>query len=240
MRQGRYSTFDVRIRAVEAVQRGLAVGQVAETFNVDRTTLFRWVEKHRLNGEEGLQRKPVSGRPRLLDELEEDDLRQIIMFPASDFGYETDLWTVGRLRAVLEDLCEVRLSKNTVWRRLRDAGLTYQKPERQYFEVDEKARQKWLRTEVPKIRKTVRKFRAILYFQDESNVSLTAFLGKTWAVCGHTPRVPVTGKRGGVSAMSALSGQGRLLFRLFDKRICSGEVIDFLDQMLQFYKETSR
>ena len=36
--------------------------------------------------------------------------------------------------------------------------------------------------------------------------------------------------------MSALSGQGRLLFRLFDKRICSGEVIDFLDQMLQFHK----
>jgi transposase len=119
---------------------------------------------------------------------------------------------------------------------LRDAGLTYQKPERQYFEVDEKARQKWLRTEVPKIRKTVRNFRAILYFQDESNVSLTAFLGKTWAVCGHTPRLPVTGKRGGVSAMSALSGQGRLLFRLFDKRICSGEVIDFLDQMLRFHK----
>jgi transposase len=236
MCQGRYSTFDVRIRAVEAVQRGLSVSQVADAFNVDRTTLFRWVKKYDLNGEEGLQRKPVSGRPRLLDELEEDDLRKIIMFPASDFGYETDLWTVGRLRAVLEDLCEVRLSKNTVWRRLRDAGLTYQKPERQYFEVDEKARQKWLRTEVPKIRKTVRNFRAILYFQDESNVSLTAFLGKTWAVCGHTPRLPVTGKRGGVSAMSALSGQGRLLFRLFDKRICSGEVIDFLDQMLRFHK----
>ncbi len=158
------------------------------------------------------------------------------MFPASDFGYETDLWTVGRLRQVIEEVCEVKLSKDTVWRRLRDAGLTYQKPERQYFEVDEEARQEWLRTEVPQIRRTVRKFRAILYFQDESNVSLTAFLGKTWAMCGQTPRAPVTGKRGGVSAMSALSGQGRLLFRLFDKRICSGEVIDFLDQMLRFHK----
>src|SRR5947208_578692 len=40
----------------------------------------------------------------------------------------------------------------------------------------------------------------------------------------------------GVSASAALSGQGRLLFRLFDKRICSGEVIYFLDQMLQFHK----
>jgi transposase len=221
---------------VEAVERGVAVGQVADTFGIDRTTLFRWVRNYDTGGENGLQRKAGSGRPRLLEDLDEDDLRQIVMFPASDFGYETDLWTVGRLRQVIEDVCEVRVSKDTVWRRLRDAGLTYQKPERQYFEVDEKARQEWLRTEVPEIRKTVRKFRAILYFQDESNVSLTAFLGKTWAMRGQTPRMPVTGKRGGVSAMSALSGQGRLLFRLFDKRIYSGEVIDFLDQMLRFHK----
>jgi transposase len=236
MCQGRYSTIDIRVRAVEAVERGLAVGQVADTFGVDRTTLFRWVQRYHANGPDGLQRKGGSGRPRLLQDLSEKDLRQIVMFPASDFGYETDLWTVGRLRQVIEDVCEVKLSKDTVWRRLRDAGLTYQKPERQYFEVDEKARHEWLRTEVPQIRRTVQKFRAILYFQDESNVSLTAFLGKTWALCGQTPRAPVTGKRGGVSAMSALSGQGRLLFRLFDKRICSAEVIDFLDQMLRFHK----
>ncbi|GEM_PF-6766401 len=42
------------------------------------------------------------------------------------------------------------------------------------------------------------KYRAILYFQDESNVSLTAFLGKTWAPRGQTPKALVTGKRGGV------------------------------------------
>jgi transposase len=236
MCQGRYSTFDVRVRAVEAVERGLPIGQVADTFNVDRTTLFRWLRRFRTNGDDGLQRQIGSGRPRLLEDLEEKDLRWIVTCPASDFGYETDLWTVGRLQQVIEEVLEVTVSKDTVWRRLRDAGLTYQKPERQYFEVDEKARQQWLRTEVPKIRETVREFRAILYFQDESNVSLTAFLGKTWGRCGQTPRVPVTGKRGGVSAMSALSGQGRLLFRLFDKRICSAEVIYFLDQMLQFHK----
>ena len=236
MCQGGYSTFDVRFRAVEAVKRGLAIGQVAGTFGVDRTTLFRWLRKYQANGEDGLQRQIGSGRPRLLDDLEEKDLRWLVMRPASDFDYETDLWTVGRLQQVIEEVFEVKVSKDTVWRRLRDAGLTYQKPERQYFQVDEKARQKWLRSEVPQIRMAVQKFRAILYFQDESNVSLTAFLGKTWAICGQTPRVSVTGTRGGVSAMSALSGRGRLLFRLFDKRICSVQVIYFLDQMLRFHK----
>jgi transposase len=36
--------------------------------------------------------------------------------------------------------------------------------------------------------------------------------------------------------MSALSGQGRLLFKLFDKRIASDEIIHFLGQMLEFHK----
>lgn len=236
MSQGRHSTLELRTRAVEAVLRGLPIGDVADAYDVNRSTLGRWVARFHLAGHGGLERQPGSGRPRLLEDLTENDFRQIVLFPASDFGFETDLWTVGRLQQVIVDLCDIRLSKDTVWRRLRDAGLTYQKPERQYFEVDEKARQEWLRTDVPKIRKIVRKFRAILYFQDESNVSLTAFLGKTWAMCGQTPRVPVTGKRGGVSAMSALSGQGRLLFNLFDKRIASDEVIHFLGQMLAFHK----
>lgn len=150
MCQGRYSTFDIRVRAVEAVERGLPVGQVAETFGIDRTTLFRWLQKFETNGYDGLQRQAGSGRRRLLDDLTEEQLRRIVLFPASDFGYETDLWTVGRLRDVIEELYEVTLSKNTVWRRLRDAGLTYQKPERQYFEADEDARQEWLRSEVPR------------------------------------------------------------------------------------------
>lgn len=230
-----YSTVEIRRGAVEAVNRGVPLVQVAESYNVDRITVYRWVKRFDECGDGGLKRRVGSGRPRKLDELTEAELRGIVLKPAAHFGFETDLWRVGRLRRVIRDAFQVVLSKNTVWRRLRDAGLTWQKPEREYFEIDEQARRHWLRTEAPKIRKTVRDFRAILYFQDESNVSLTAFLGKTWAPRGHTPRLRVTGARGGVAAMSALSRRGQLIFRLHDKRIASDEVIAFLGQMLQHH-----
>ena len=71
-----------------------------------------------------------------------------------------------------------------------------------------------------------------MYCEDEANVSLTAFLGKTWAPRGETPRVKVTGKRGGVAAMSAISPRGHLFFMLYEKRITSAEVINFLKQLL--------
>lgn len=208
---------------------------VAAAYGVDRKTVARWVSKYADCGCAALHRKAGSGRPRKLDELTEEELSSIVFKGAIAFGFETDLWTVSRLRRVIQDEFRVRLSKNTIWRRLRDAGLTYQKPEREYYEIDEAARKKWMRYEVPKIQRAVRKHRAILYFQDESNISLTAFLGKTWAPRGQTPKVNVTGKRAGVAATSAISNRGQLLFWLLDKRIASREVIEFLDQMLRHH-----
>lgn len=235
MSQGRYSTLDMRSRAALAIEGGQPVGQVAKAYDVDRTTVFRWIQRYTTAGPHGLERQAGSGRPRLLTAFDMEALNDIVLEPASLFGFETDLWTVGRLRQVIREQYGVTVSPDTVWRRLRDAGFTYQKPERRYFEVNEEAREEWLRVEAPRIRADVRKFRAILYFQDESNVSLTAFLGKTWAFRGQTPHTRVTGKRGGVTVMSALSGQGRLLFRLFKQRIASAEVIYFLGQMLRHH-----
>jgi len=78
-----------------------------------------------------------------------EDVNDIVLEPASSFGFETDLWTVGRLRQVLGERFGIGLSLDTVWRRLRDAGFTYQKPERRYFEANEEVRQEWLRKEAP-------------------------------------------------------------------------------------------
>jgi transposase len=231
------STYELRSRAVEAIRRGRSMSDIADAFGTNRSTVYRWVKRFEEEGEDGLQRRPTSGRPRKLEDLTEEELRTIVLQPASHFGYESDLWTVGRLHAVIEEQYRFCVSKDTIWRRLREAGLTYQRPEGQYYELDEESRQQWLRTDVPKIRKTVEKYRAILYFQDEANVSLTAFLGKTWAPRGQTPKAKVTGKRGGVAAMSAVSRQGHLLFRLHQKRIASPEVIDFLKQMLTHHSD---
>ena len=214
----------------------MSVTQVADAYGVDRCTLHRWLARYEREGDAGLARRPGSGRPRKLGELGEDELRGLVLTAPGRFGFETDLWTVARLHAVVTGRLGVAVSRDTVWRRLREAGLTYRKPERQYWQADEKARQEWLRGEVPRIRRAVRRFRAILYFQDEANVSLAAFLGKTWALRGVTPKVKVSGARGGVAAMSAIASRGHLLFRLYEKRIASAEVIAFLAQMLRHHR----
>ena len=62
-----YSTFEVRLRAVHAVERGWSVSEAADAFGVARRTLHRWLKRYEQDGEAGLTRKPGSGRPRKLE-----------------------------------------------------------------------------------------------------------------------------------------------------------------------------
>jgi transposase len=236
MQDAKYSTKDVQVRAVQAVLDGFAIVQVAEAYQVHRTTLHRWlVRYYHQGGIDGLGRQPGSGRPRKLQELSLEQWREMVLQPASHYGFETDFWTSRRLHQVIREQHGETVSQRTILRRLQEAGLSYQKPEREYFQLDPKLREEWLQTTVPQIRKAVRKFRAILYCEDEASISLTAFLGKTWAVRGQTPKQRVTGKRGSVAAMSAINAQGRLVFRLYEKRITSVEVVEFLKQLLRHH-----
>ena len=68
-----YSTFDIRLRAVEAVKRGIPQRHVASAYGIDRTTLYRWLANYHQNGIEDLYRNEGSGRPKLLEELTEQE-----------------------------------------------------------------------------------------------------------------------------------------------------------------------
>lgn len=232
----KYSTQDVRERAVQALLEGHAATDVADLYRVHRSTVHRWMARYEEGGSlEALARKEGSGKKPLLDDDAMDEVCEMALQPASEYGYETDFWTCRRLIQVVEKELGIHASQPTMWRMLRASGLTWQKPERRYKEASAAERRAWIRNEIPKILETVRKHKAILYFEDEANVSLTASLGKTWAPAGQTPTQSVTGARGGVSAMSAISRRGDLVFTLHEKRIASGEVVHFLDQMLKHH-----
>ena len=234
---GRNSTLEIRVNAIEAYLKNCTVYEISKTYNINRSTVYRWIEKYNQGKSfDNLKRRSVSGRPSKLQESDLNFILDFILQPASNFGFETDFWTCRRVGQILKEKLQIVLSRQTVWRKLRALGLTYQKPERRFKEADEEKRQEWLEKKLPKILETVKKYRAILYFEDESNISLTAVLGKTWARKGKTPTQVVTGGRSSVAAMSAISKSGSLIFTLHEKRIASDEVINFLDQMLKHHR----
>ena len=91
---------------------------------------------------------------------------------------------------------------------------------------------------LPAIKRTVKKYRAILYFEDESNIALSPVMGKSWGPIGEKIVHKATGNRGSIAAISAISVDGRLIFNLFSggKRFKSGDIIEFLRNMLAHHK----
>jgi len=237
-----YSTYEVRKRAATALRSGMKKKDLAVAYGVNRSTLYRWRKRVNDDPANGLKRKksPGSGRPRKDSELGKSDFFKLVLTPASDYGYETDLWTITRVKTVLSKK-GYSLSSRTVHRRLDEYGITNQKAQRRYFDAgkdrsDDEIRQEWRRTVLPEILATQRKYRAILYFEDESHIALSPVVGRTWAPRGQTPKIVTSSLRGGFSAISAISRQGHLLFLLHDHRICTDEIIGFLEMLLSHHK----
>ena len=176
-----HSTIEMRVRAVQAVQSGMPIADVATAYDTDRSTVHRWMSRYKAHGEQGLLRREGSGRPRSLEGITEEQWRGIVLKPASKFGFETDFWTCGRIRQILEEQLTVKVSVPTIWRRLREAGLTYQKPEREYFEKDDKQREEWLRDKLPEIREAVKKYRRCCIFRTNATSRSQPF----WPGRGH-------------------------------------------------------
>ncbi|MBX7230743.1 MAG: transposase [Bdellovibrionales bacterium] len=79
--------------------------------------------------------------------------------------------------------------------------------------------------------------KAILYFEDESTVQMAPVLGKIWGPIGKKIVHKVTGDRGSVSAISAFSSSGHLIFNIHKsgKRFAADDIINFLKMILKHH-----
>ena len=233
----RHLSSDVKAQAIRAYQSGESAATIAKSIGVDRTTFHRWTREIKTKG---LQRKrsPGSGRPSKIDVRARKKIISILKRPATEFGFETDLWNTSRMSIVCKKHLNLVVSKMALWRALMIERQSYKKVQKKYKEVDEKAQENWKLTVLPKIMEIVKKHRAILYFEDECNIQLSPVMGKSWGPVGEKITHKVTGNRGSVAAMSAISRDGRLVFSLFSggKRFNAEDIIHFLSSMIQHHR----
>lgn len=225
-----------KYKAVQSILAGSqSVMNVAKSFGVSRSSVYRWLERYEDEG--SLARKPVSGRPPKIDQTSGKKIIKIISQPASKYGYDSDFWTTRRIVQVTRKELKLKISRMAVLRVLRKFEQSYRRPEVRYYEADTKAQQEWRKKTVPIIKRTVTRHNAILYFEDESSIQLAPVVAKTWGPIGQKLVQKQTGNRGSVSAISAISNSGRLIFNVFQggKRFNSNDIINFLKEMLKHH-----
>jgi transposase len=215
---------NVKTLALKALSKGKTQKEVAEMYGVDRTTILRWTKREDLKL---LDRKQGTGRKTKLGRLHIEWIIELIKGKATKFGFETDLWTSPRIQKVFNKKNNLNISLDTIQRFLNKAGFTDRKPEKRYYQDDKfkRLKQEWFKKEKSKIFKFAKEKRAVIYYEDEANINLLHVLEAN-------PSHEITKNFSSVSTISVISSGGNLLFKLYDKKITSVEIIDFFEQLL--------
>lgn len=224
---------EMRRMAVKSVLEGEPMRSVSQRLEVHYQTVWKWIQRYRLEGEAGLASTKASGRPTTLSEAELASLRRMIIGKnPQQLNFGPVLWTLPLIARLVEVKFEVVLHSTTIARILHRIGLTPQKPVRRAFQRDEHECFNWMSTTFPSIVREALRKQAVLLFLDEAGVHEDHPVATTWGVRGKTPLVRVTGQRRRINVISAISPRGRLWFRCYGAKLNAPLYIEFLQGLL--------
>ena len=204
-----------RFAAIKLKKSGVPIDVISHSFNVTDRAVYRWLRKSKIEGKKSLKAKKPTGRESELSEEELSDLCKMLRKPATKLGYSTDLWSGPRICHLIKYKFGIEYHEKHMPRLLKSLGLVLKFPERRALEQDKKEVRLWKAEKLPEILKFSRKKRALLFYADESIISLIPYVGKTWAFPNKKPIVRVSGRRGqNIGVTAAVNQQGRMCFEL--------------------------
>lgn len=225
----------LRLRGIQQILNGKTPEMVAESFEMNIRTVYKWLAAYHYGGWEALKSNSISGRPPKLSGEQMQWLAKTVNDKNPlQLNFVYALWTLGMIRQVIRDQFGISLSEVSVGRVMRRLGFTPQRPLHRAWQRDETLVNEWMAVEYPKIKARAKNEGATIFFGDESGIRSDYHSGTTWGKSGETPVVSVTGSRYRLNMISAVSAKGEFrfitvdgsvnadVFRKFIKRLVAG------------------
>jgi transposase len=143
-----------RLAAAGLFTAGATQAQVARTLGVSAQSAHRWHARWQHGGAAALRAPARQGGPSKLTTADWHAVEQVLDAGAAAAGFESDLWTLKRVAAVIERLSGVAYHVGHVWWLLRGHGWSAQRPIRRAVERDEAAIARWVAEDWPRIQQT--------------------------------------------------------------------------------------
>jgi transposase len=143
-----------RMKAVALFEKGERQAAVARELRVSKQAVSQWWiswrrgDAHALNGAARAGRKPL---------LEEEQLALVereLLRGAGAHGYQTDLWTLPRVAALIKTITGVNYHPAHVWKVLNKMGWSVQRPTLRARERDEQKVADWVKGTWEEVKKT--------------------------------------------------------------------------------------
>lgn len=145
-----------RLEAGRLLRAGrLSQAEIARRLDVSRTAVSQWAKRLREDphGSAALKRRPKPGRPTRLTARRWQELLDVLSRGAIEAGFETERWTLPRVRVIIRRRFGVTYHAHYLSVRLRDLGRSAQVPAVRARERDEALIQAWLDRDWPRIKK---------------------------------------------------------------------------------------
>lgn len=147
---------DRRRRALRLLDEGRSLNEVARLIDCAPSSVMRWRDRRRREGEKGLKVRASPGRPHKLSPARCRALLRLLLKGAMACGYSTQLWTTARIAEVIRKKFRVEYHRDHVGRLMHRLGWSHQKPQKKALERDEGKIRRFLREEWPRVKKTPR------------------------------------------------------------------------------------
>jgi transposase len=229
----RRSLRDTRTLAITALQKGMHADDVADLYDVGRSTVYNWRKEYQEKGPSALTVKRPPGRTPRLTDKQRDRLRKLVVGrDPRQLQFEFALWTRQMVRELIKREFGVDYTPEAVGNILHDLGLSPQRPLTRAYQQDPQRVRRWKEEEYPAIRKAAKAAGGTIFFCDEAGIRTDYHSGTTWAPVGQTPIVRGTGDRKSLNMISAISSRGKIHFSFLSGNLNSALFIEYLEKLM--------
>ena len=142
-----------RAKAVLGYIKGRSVISLAETLDVTRGAINRWLQWYDIDGVDALRSLPVPGAAPKLNATQQQVLVALIEAGPPSAGYSTGIWTGPMIGDLIHRQFGVRYHNHHVPWVLHRLGFSVQRPRKRLARADLQKQEYWLRKEFPAIKK---------------------------------------------------------------------------------------
>lgn len=142
-----------RIHAVLLSHRRHSSGEIAQLLEAPRSKVSLWLQQYEEHGWEALLEGHRSGRPKLLEAAQRNQLADIIDSGPIAYGFMSGVWTSPMIARVIEEEFGVEYHPGHVRKLLKGLGFSVQRPRRQLARADPAAQDRWQRYTYPRLKK---------------------------------------------------------------------------------------
>ena len=208
---------------------------IAKIFQISRSSIYEWLRWYRNDGDEALETRQAPGAPLIITAKIDHWLKRTILHSTpADHGYDTELWTLNILAALVEKKFGIQVYASTVSNHLHRMRLSCQVPQYRAHGYDPREVEQYLSTKWPLIQRVALRMDADILFEDEAGIGIMTRSGRTWGSVNSPPTVLASDLRGGYNVLSTVSATNvKLYYQIEDGHIASDQYIEFLSKILR-------